>query len=166
MSEANVLFSLDGVNIAIQCTTEDKMKDICKSYSDKINKNMKSLLFLYEGNTVNFGLSFKEQANFIDKNNKQMKILVSEYDEKNNLNSNKLDEIKYYFNKIEENLNDIKLKIDNIINTSSNNSLIIQLKNINKMLNIVNEDIKKNNENIKILVSDCTNYKNDSKEFL
>ena len=43
MSEANVFFSLDGVNLTIQCTTEDKMKDICKSYSTKINKNMNSL---------------------------------------------------------------------------------------------------------------------------
>ena len=63
MSEANVLFSLDGVNIAIQCTTEDKMKDICKNYSIKINKNMNSLLFLYEGNQVNYELSYKEYAN-------------------------------------------------------------------------------------------------------
>ena len=102
MSEANVIFTLDGVNLTIQCTTEDKMKDICKSYSTKINKNMNSLLFLYEGNKVNFKLSFKEQANDKDRNNNQMKILVSKCDEKNNLNSEKLDEIM---------LSIIKLKI-------------------------------------------------------
>ena len=54
MSRANVIFTLDGVNLTIQCTTEDKMKDICKNYSTKINKNMNSLLFLYEENEVNF----------------------------------------------------------------------------------------------------------------
>ena len=93
MSEANVIFTLDGVKLTIQCTTEDKMKDICKSYSININKNMNYLLFLYKGNKVNFDLSFKEQANYTDRNNNQMKILVSECDKKNNLNSEKLDEI-------------------------------------------------------------------------
>ena len=76
MSEANVVFTLDGENLIIQCTTEDKMEDICKSYSTKINKNMDSLLFLYEGNKVNFELSFKEQANSIDNDNNKMSILV------------------------------------------------------------------------------------------
>ena len=48
MSEANVTFSLDGVNLTIKCTTEDKMKNICEKYSTKITKNIDSLLFLYE----------------------------------------------------------------------------------------------------------------------
>ena len=52
MSEANVLFTLDGVNLMIKCKTEDKIKDICKSYSTKIDKNMNSLLFLYKGNKI------------------------------------------------------------------------------------------------------------------
>ena len=93
MSEAIVLFTLDGENLTIQCTTEDKMEDICKIYSTKISKNINSLSFFYEGNKVNFNLSFEEEANSIDRNNHQMKILVSECDEKNNLNSAKLDEI-------------------------------------------------------------------------
>ena len=76
MTEVNVIFTLDGVNLTIKCTTEDKMKDICKNYSTKINSNMNSLLFLYHGNKINFELSFKEQANIIDINNHEMKILV------------------------------------------------------------------------------------------
>ena len=83
MSEANVIFFLNGENLTILCTTEYKMNDICKNYSTKINKNINSLIFLYEGNKVKFELSFKEQANNIDRNNNQMKILVSECDEKN-----------------------------------------------------------------------------------
>ena len=116
MSKANVLFSLNGVNLTIKCTPEDKMKVICKNYSEEINKNIESLIFLYEGNKVNFELSFKEQANYIDRNNHQMKILVSECDEKNNLNSEKLDEIK-------NSINNIKLKMENNIKISSNNLL-------------------------------------------
>ena len=112
------------------------MKDICKSYSTKINKNMNSLLFLYEGNKVNFDLSFKEHSNDIDRNNHQMKILVSECNEKNNLNSEKIDEIILSNKKMKDNIMNIKLQKDNVINISSNNSLNNQSKNINNILNI------------------------------
>ena len=137
MSKANVLFTLDGVNLTVQCTTNDKMKDICKTYSTKINKNMNSLLFLYEGNKINFDLSFKEQTNITDRNNHEMKIFVSECDEKNNLNSEKLDEIILSNNKIEKNIIDIKLQKDNIIKTSSNNSFNTQLNNNEKINNLL-----------------------------
>ena len=156
MSETNIIFTLDGVNLTIQCTKEDKMKEICKSYSTKINKNMNSLIFLYEGNKVNFELSFKEQANFIDRNNLQMKILVLKCDGKNNLNSEKLEEIILSNNKIENSMSDIKLEINNIMKTTSNNSLNIQINNIN------NEDIKKNYEEINNLFSNCINHKNNN----
>ena len=90
MSEANVVFTLDEVDLTIKCTTEDKMEDICKNYSSKINKNLDSLLFLYEGNKVDFALRFKEQANIKDTNNHEMKILVSknENSTKNNIKEN------------------------------------------------------------------------------
>ena len=78
MSELIVIFTLDGVNVKIKCINKEKMKDIYKNYSAKINKNFNSLLFLYEGNKVNFELNFKEQANIIDINNNEMKILVNE----------------------------------------------------------------------------------------
>ena len=147
MSKANVLFTFDGVNLTIQCTINDKMKDICKTYSTKINKNMNSLLFLYEGNKVNFDLNFKEQTNVTDRNNHEMKILVSECDEKNNLNSEKLDEIILSNNKIEKNIIDIKLQKDNIIKTSSNNSFNTQLNNNEKINNLLSDRINTKNNN-------------------
>ena len=54
---------------------EKNMKDICEIYSTKINKNINSLLFFYEGNKVNFNLSFEEEANSIDRNN-HLQILI------------------------------------------------------------------------------------------
>ena len=39
MSEANVIYTLDGVNSTKKCKIEDKMKHIYKKYSTKINKN-------------------------------------------------------------------------------------------------------------------------------
>ena len=66
--------------------------EISSAEVSEINKNIDSLLFLYEGIQVNFELSFKEQANSLDNINKQMKILV--YQNKNekdvNLNNKNL----------------------------------------------------------------------------
>ena len=110
MSEVNVIFTLDEVNLTIKCITEDKIKDICKKYCAKINKNIDSLSFLYRGNKVNFELNFKEQANIIDRNNHEMKIFV---------------------NKNEDNIDNIKdnIKISNIITINSNCENIVGLKN-------------------------------------
>ena len=56
--------------------SEDKIKDICNKYSTKIGDNINTLLFLYGGDQINMELSFKEQANIIERNNKKMKVLV------------------------------------------------------------------------------------------
>jgi hypothetical protein len=52
------------------------MKVICLRYTKKIEKNINSLTFIYEGNKVNFELSFEQQANLIDKNNSEIHISV------------------------------------------------------------------------------------------
>ena len=36
MSEANVIYSLDGIDLTIKYTVEDKMKDICQKYSNLV----------------------------------------------------------------------------------------------------------------------------------
>ena len=76
MSEANVVFNFNGQNIKIQCKKEEKMKDICERYVFKIQKNLNTLLFIYDGSILKFELSFEEQANSMDKNNRKMNILV------------------------------------------------------------------------------------------
>ena len=53
MAEANAIFTLNREDLTIQCKTDDKMKDICEKYSSKINKEMNSLMFLYEGKPAN-----------------------------------------------------------------------------------------------------------------
>ena len=136
-SEAKIIFNYEGKDITIQCSIEDKMKDICQKYVTKIESNINSLLFLYGGNQINMELKFKEQANLMDINRNEMKVLVYK---------NENDDITCpYCNK------KIKLeKIDDII-LSNNNNISIQLKNINFLLNGVNEDINKNNTKLKNL---------------
>ena len=60
MSEAKVVFNFEGVLSTIQCTPEDKIRDICQKYSAKIETNINSLLFLYGGIKLNMDLKFKE----------------------------------------------------------------------------------------------------------
>ena len=76
MSEANVLFTLDGCDLIIQCSKEDKMRDICQKCATKVNENINSLVFLYGGDRINFEWKFKEQANSLDNDNNKMSILV------------------------------------------------------------------------------------------
>ena len=78
MSEAKpkVIFTFNGQKIAIQCTTDETMESICKKCSNKIPKEMNSLLFIYEGKQVKFDLKFREQTNEKDLNENKMNILV------------------------------------------------------------------------------------------
>ena len=100
---ASVIFTYEGLPLKVQCLKEDKMKDICNKYISKININMNSLYFLYGGNQINLELTFKEQANSIDKERNEMNILVYKIEdelscpkcgEKINLNTEKIEDIK------------------------------------------------------------------------
>ena len=172
MSQANVIFTLDGCDIIIQCSKDDKMKDICQKYAFKVNININSLIFLYGGNQINFEIRFKEQANSIDNNNNKMSILVykNENDElicpkcgeRLKLERKKIDEIILSNNNIKDAIDGIKFNIENIIKNSSVNSINFQLTNINTLLNNITENIKKNNEKLVKLLNDSKNYINNN----
>ena len=169
MSKAKVIFTLDGIDISIQCTNEELFKDICQKYANKIEKNINSLVFLYSGQILNLQLSFQEKVNSIDKERNEMKILVylkeneeficPKCGEKIKLNTERINDIISSINNLNENINGAKLLIENIIKTSSNNSINIQLKSINLILDTLNEDIKKINNKFKNIIEDNINNK-------
>ena len=144
MSKAKTIFIFNGANLTIQCTTNDKMRDICQNFSTKINKDLNSFIFLYGGNLVNLELSFNSQERKIDRENKEMRILVYNNEdeificpkcgEKIKLNKEKIDELISSNNEIEDTINGIKLQIENIIKIYPNNSMNIQLKKLIKCL--------------------------------
>ena len=164
MANASVKFTLEGNSLTIQCTTEEKMKDICQRYSVKIETNTDCLLFLYGGNRINFESKFIEQANSIDKESNEMNVLVYRNDtdgficpkcgEKIKLNNEKINDIISSNNSIKDTLNGVKFQIDNIIKNSTNDSLNIQLNNIIIILNSLNEKVKKINDKINNLLRD------------
>ena len=74
--------------------------------------------------------------------------------EKIKLNSEKIDEIITSNKSIQDVINGIKYNIENTIKISTINAINIQLKNINLLLNTINEDIKKNIQKLNGLWND------------
>ena len=118
MSEAKVIFTFEGVDLTIQCNNMDKMSDICQKYITKVDKHIDSLTFLYGGNQVNFGLTFKDQANYSDRANNKMKLLVNPNENelvcpkcgrKIKLKLEELDNIILSYDEIKDSINGIKL---------------------------------------------------------
>ena len=60
MQGPKVIFTLDGVDLSIQCNYNDVMKDICQRYVNKIKRDKNTLIFLYGGSQLNFNLKFKD----------------------------------------------------------------------------------------------------------
>ena len=69
--------------------------------------------------------------------------------EKVKLDTKTIDEIIISNNNIKDAIDGIKINIDNIIKNSLVNIVNIQLKNINTLLNNINEDIKKTMKKLK-----------------
>jgi len=171
MSKANAIFTFEGSDIRIQCLKEDKMEYICQKFSDKALLNIKSLMFLYGGNSVNFKLSFIEQANSFDKENSEMRIIAYKKEtegfacpkcgEKIEINTEKIDNIISSNNDIKDTLSGIKNQLENIINNNSIKSVNVQLKNINALLSNLDGDLSNNNKNLENLLSNNANKNND-----
>ena len=151
MKKANIYFTFDRESKYILCTTDDTMFDICRNISTKIFKDINSLLFIYEGEQINFDSKLSNYQDLIDNKKKILVYACPKCEQKNQLNNN-----------IIESINGIKYQIDNIIKTNTNYQINCQLKNIINNLNIVNQDIINNEGKINNLFND-NNNKNDIK---
>ena len=66
------MVNYEGVNSAIQCNENDKMKDIINRFLEKVKgETTIDLFYLYNGTKVNFELTFDEQANSMIKAEKR-----------------------------------------------------------------------------------------------
>ena len=171
---ALAFFTFDEIKTAMRCMKEDKMKNICDKYASKIDEEINSLYFLYNGKELNKELTFYEQANKLDKQSLEMNILVKSIKDSNELKCPKcgydLENIKAFKELIEYNkninnmLNELKSQIESIkineIETIENkkgickyliNEIIIKNEKQNKnILNIENKsnNLEKNHDNI------------------
>ena len=162
MVEAKVIFTLEGDDITIQCSKEEKMKDICQKFVNKLGKNINTLLFLYGGNQLNFNISFRELVKDEQRNEIKILVYINEKEEficpkcgeKIKLNKERIDDIILSINNLKGTIDSAKYIIESVIKISSVNNINMQLKGVNLILNSLNEDIKKAKEKVKNLFND------------
>ena len=162
MAEAK--FTYEGQDIIIQCTKNQKMKDICTNLSNKINVGLNSLVFLYGGGKLNLEKTFQE----LTKENR-ICILVDKYENEDIcpkcgriLSNDIINELVSSNNNIISSLSGIKGQIELIINNKVDiNFINSQLKNINVLINNINEDIKKMNNKLNTIK---LNFSNDNEK--
>ena len=76
-------FIYEGVTTSIQCNPNDKLKDICLNFTNKIHIDKNKVYFIYSGNLINQELTFLQSANSEDKSRNKMSILVNKTEELN-----------------------------------------------------------------------------------
>jgi len=163
MAEAK--FTYEGQDIIILCTKNQKMKDICANLSNKINVGLNSLVFLYGGGKLNLEKIFQE----LTKENR-ICILGDKYENEEIcpkcgriLNNDIINELVSSNNNVNSSLKGIRRQIETIIDDINNkvdtNDIINQLKNVNVLINNINEDIKKMNNKLNTIK---LNFSNDN----
>ena len=70
MALANFIYK--GIKTSIQCLNEDKMKNICNKFASKIDQNINTFYFIYNGSKINYDLTFYQ--NLIENSKKVRKI--------------------------------------------------------------------------------------------
>ena len=60
---AEAIFTYEGHEIKIQCKLNEKMKEICDKFVNKIGKDINSIIFLYNSEIINNELTFSQQVN-------------------------------------------------------------------------------------------------------
>ena len=61
MSNPKVVFAFNNTEIPIECSKEEKIKDICQKFATKINSNLDSFIFLNEKKQINLDSTLTKQ---------------------------------------------------------------------------------------------------------
>ena len=154
MANPTVTFNLEQIEITVQCLKTETMRTIIQRFETKIQQSADSFMYLYSGGQVNMDLTFEQQANHLDRENNQMKILVYKtesngfkcpYCAKKIKLGEDLDDILKAYNNLKETINGIKSMLENIIKTSINNPINNQLKIDDDEKNSYENNAKLNN---------------------
>ena len=138
-----IIFNLKDVKI--QCNSNEKMKDICDKFKNKIKQEINYFNYFYNSEKIKEDLTFLQQANNIDIKNKKMNITVND--------SNLINQSEILPNEIlcpecreSMRINFKDYKID-----------LFECKNNHKFNNILLEDFKLNNnkQNSEIICNKC-----------
>ena len=163
MAEAK--FTYDGQDIILSCDKSQKMREICTNLSTKINVDINSLIFLYGESLLDLEKTFQEITKSIIAYKLENKEICPKCGRI--VNKELFDDIISSNNNVNSSLKGIKSQIElimtDIINKVDINKIISQLKNINILINNINEDIEKNNNKLSIIrLNDNNNIKRNN----
>ena len=147
---AEAIFNYEGINTTIQCEINEKMKDIINRFLIKLEKKENNLYYLYNGTQINYELTFNEQANDIDKNRKQINIIVTKSEDAQNI-------IKEIVSK------DIicpECKENSLINFENFHAYFHDCKNNHNIMETLNEYEKSQKINLNKIVCNICNINN------
>ena len=75
-----ITFNYNSSNIIINCNSNDTFEKVTQSLSKEIELDINKVQFLYNGNNISNNLKIEELANQLDKERKEMNILVFDLD--------------------------------------------------------------------------------------
>ena len=73
-----VEFTYNDDKYFVQCNAEDKIKDVIFKFMNKVGKQRKNMVFLYNGLIINEELTFNQCANRLDKSRNNMNVIAFE----------------------------------------------------------------------------------------
>ena len=161
---AKVNFTYEGMKTVIQCSKADKMRTICSKFGTKMDVDINSLIFIYNGSLINLELTFNEQANSTDKNRLEMNVIANKNENETDIKCPKcnhiikiesiksLNELIKYNKNINFSLNELKKQIESI-----NSNDIEELENKIGIMNYLINNIIKENEKTKTGIQNLVN---------
>ena len=158
MSEINIAFTYIGNKIILQCKGEDKIKNVIKKLSMKIEIDIDKIYLLYNGGKINLEMKVEDIINNQDKNNKEMNIIICDYNskiKKENIKKSEQIICPDCKNNILIKIEDYKIKMYNCKNKHNNTLLFQEFENTQNIdiSEIKCEICKKNNK--------CNTYNNE-----
>ena len=79
----SAIFHYNGNKTKIQCSKDEKMEEICKNFTNKIQVDISKLIFLYKGNSLKKELTLEATINEADRDTNEMNILTYNINEAN-----------------------------------------------------------------------------------
>ena len=76
MENFEVIFDFIGIKLAIQCSPNEKMEDICLRFANKSEQNLDELIFLCNGDILNLEKTLKDTMNKEDTSKKNMNVVA------------------------------------------------------------------------------------------
>ena len=154
---STTIFHYNGDKTKIQCSKTEKLEEICKRFSNKIQVDINALIFLYEGNYINKDLTFEATINETEKSSNEMNILsynINEANTNNNLHKSKSIICPECKEDIFIKFNSYQISLSNCKNGHSINNISIEnLENIQVI------------DYSKIICNKCNKNRQDSYEY-